>query len=311
MADRYEPFETRAQGKLLLTGEYFVLDGALSLALPVRYGQTLQVLPSEKPGRLTWTSRDADGTVWFQAEFALPGLVPLSSTDPKTADILATVLKACRQQRPAFLSESTAFEVRTANEFPRAWGLGTSSTLIAAIAVWADVDPYPVLFDTFGGSGYDIACAYAPGPVLYHLEGQTPWIRTVVFEPVFAGQLYFVYLGKKQDSRAGIERYRERMKDNLARIGEVNDLTQAFLTADSLPAVEQVIREHENLIGEALGLVRAKDLYFNDFWGEIKSLGAWGGDFVLATSDRPEAETQTYFSSRGFFVFFPWREMVV
>ena len=63
MADHYEPFETRAQGKLLLTGEYFVLDGALSLALPVRYGQTLQVLPSEKPGRLTWISRDADGTV--------------------------------------------------------------------------------------------------------------------------------------------------------------------------------------------------------------------------------------------------------
>ena len=28
---------------------------------------------------------------------------------------------------------------------------------------------------------------------------------------------------------------------------------------------------------------RAQDLYFPDFKGVIKSLGAWGGDFVLAT----------------------------
>ncbi len=30
-----------AHGKLLLSGEYFVLDGALGLALPANYGQHL------------------------------------------------------------------------------------------------------------------------------------------------------------------------------------------------------------------------------------------------------------------------------
>ena len=31
------------------------------------------------------------------------------------------------------------------------------------------MNPYILLFDTFGGSGYDIACAEAEGPVLYQL----------------------------------------------------------------------------------------------------------------------------------------------
>lgn len=40
----------RANGKLLLTGEYLVLDGALSLAFPTRKGQTLLAKKSEKKG---------------------------------------------------------------------------------------------------------------------------------------------------------------------------------------------------------------------------------------------------------------------
>ena len=37
----------------------------------------------------------------------------------------------------------------------------TSSTLIANLAKWSNVDPYILLSETFGGSGYDIACASA------------------------------------------------------------------------------------------------------------------------------------------------------
>ena len=32
-----------SNGKLLMTGEYFVLNGALSLALPTVYGQYLEI----------------------------------------------------------------------------------------------------------------------------------------------------------------------------------------------------------------------------------------------------------------------------
>ncbi len=304
-------FETRARGKLLLTGEYFVLDGARALAVPGQYGQTLCAEPGKEPARLHWTSKNADDTEWFCATIELPRLLTLTSTDEKIAGVLLSILKACRLQNPAFLNTEDGVIVRTHIDFPREWGLGTSSTLIAALARWADADPYPVLFDTLGGSGYDIACAYSEGPVVYRLEGRKPVVEAVEFRPSFVENLYFVYLGNKQDSREGIRRYRERAGENAAFTDEISDLTQAFLAAASLAGLDSVIREHELLISKMLELPRAKDLYFNDFWGEIKSLGAWGGDFALVTSDRPEAETKAYFALRGFDTFLPWRDMVM
>ena len=37
-----------AHGKLLLTGEYAVMDGALALALPTQLGQRMSVRPTDK-----------------------------------------------------------------------------------------------------------------------------------------------------------------------------------------------------------------------------------------------------------------------
>ncbi len=301
-----------AHGKLLLTGEYFVLDGALALALPVRYAQSLHIeKTTDTPNRLLWESRDSDGSSWFSAEYELPSLQLLRSSDTPTADTLATLLLACRRQRPDFLGRSEGLHVLTQTDFPRAWGLGTSSTLIAALGRWSGADPYTVLFDTLSGSGYDIACAFAESPILYQLlEGRRPQVQAVEFAPPFADHLYFVYLGKKQDSREGIRRYRERTTANTDLVTDISVLTRTCLDAASLPDFETALAEHEYLIGQALGLPRAKHLYFNDFWGEVKSLGAWGGDFVLATSDRAEMATRQYFQEKGFGTLLTWKEMV-
>jgi mevalonate kinase len=306
---RTSVFETRARGKFLLTAEYFVLDGALALALPLRYGQTLHVEPGKEPNRLFWTSKNAGGVAWFLAEYELTELAPLSFTDKKTAALLAGILKECRRQNPDFLAENQSFKALTQNDFPREWGLGTSSTLIASVAKWAKADPYPVLFATFGGSGYDLACAYADGPILYRLEGRTPLLRAADFRPSFSENLFFVFLEKKQDSREGIACYRERAKGDAALVAEISQLTGRFLSAKNLSELDEVIREHEEIISRALGLPRAKDLYFSDFGGEVKSLGAWGGDFVLATSERSAAETQAYFQKKGFETTLTWKEM--
>lgn len=302
-------FETRASGKLLLSAEYFVLDGALALAIPVRFGQTLHVEKGENPSRLSWTSKNDDGATWFWAEFELSDLAPISFSDKKTAALLADILKACRRQNPDFLSENQSFKVLTQNDFPREWGLGTSSTLIAAIAKWAGADPYPILFESFGGSGYDVACAYAEEPILYRLEGKTPIVRAADFRPFFSENLFFVFLEKKQNSREGIQRYRERAKGNVALVAEISQLTERFLSAKNLSEFDEAIHAHEEIISRTLDLPRAKDLYFSDFWGEIKSLGAWGGDFVLLTSERSAAATKAYFLKKGFETFLTWKEM--
>jgi len=300
-------FKTRAQGKLLLTGEYFVLDGALALALPVRYGQTLQVATA--PENLHWQSLDHDGQPWFSAEFSMPKLNSIAATDPKTAETLVRLFAACRQQNPAFLTDHPGLQVITRNDFPRQWGLGTSSTLLAALARWAKVNPYSVLFDTLGGSGYDLACAYAEGPIWYQLQNGQPMVQPVDFQPPFADQLYFVYLDKKQDSRAGIERYRSQAREKHDYVEQISALTRRCTEATTLAAFENALAEHEDLVSEVLGLPRAKTLFFNDFWGEVKSLGAWGGDFVLVTSERSAEETQAFFNEKGFRVFIFYRDM--
>ena len=306
-------FHTRAKGKLLLSGEYFVLDGALALALPVRYGQTLEVYGGEtgsEGASLEWVSRDEQGQVWFEARYRLPDLSPLQTSDTKTAETLRAILLACRGQNPAFLMDAGTLQVTTQNDFPRAWGLGTSSTLIAALGQWADVDPYPVLFETLGGSGYDLACAYAEGPILYRLLHGQPDVQPTVFQPPFAEHLYFVYLSQKQDSREGIRRFREKAQGRSQWVGQVSDLTRQILAANTLAEFEKVLRSHEQLVGQALELPPVKTRLFADCPGEIKSLGAWGGDFVLATAWATEAEIRRYFEAKGFPLLLSYGDML-
>ncbi|MCB0543255.1 MAG: hypothetical protein KDC70_07040 [Saprospiraceae bacterium] len=303
-------FDTRARGKLLLTGEYFVLDGAEALAMPVRYGQTLRVEPGED-AVLDWTSCEQDGMEWFRARFSLPGLLLQDTTDTQTATTLKSILEACRRQKPAFLSGSGGIQVTTEVDFPRSWGLGTSSTLIAAMARWAGVDPYAVLFSTLGGSGYDVACAYAVGPLFYRLDDKVPQVQEASFRPGFSEGLYFVHLTQKQDSREGIRHYRDRGMIDKTLIEEVSQLSRLFVQAESIAELDRVIRQHEKVVSFVTELPRARDLYFGDFWGEVKSLGAWGGDFVLAMSAQAPDLVADYFLKKGFSTCLAYQDMVV
>ena len=59
-----------SNGKLLISGEYIVLDGAKSLAIPTKYGQYLIVEPIEE-NRLFWKSFDEQNKLWYQGEFSI------------------------------------------------------------------------------------------------------------------------------------------------------------------------------------------------------------------------------------------------
>ena len=67
-----------SNGKLLLTGEYAVLDGALSLALPTKLGQKMTVteMASEK---IIWKSLDEKGRIWFETDFQQDELIDIST----------------------------------------------------------------------------------------------------------------------------------------------------------------------------------------------------------------------------------------
>ncbi len=294
----------------MLTGEYFVLDGALALALPTKFGQRLEVSTNESSDFLDWQSLDSAGNTWFSAHFSLPTLSVIGRKDNEISLRLEALLKTAHLLNPSFPGSKGA-KACAFLEFPREWGLGSSSTLVYLLAQWAKVNPFDLLKNTFGGSGYDIACAAANGPILYQKGKEEAFWERVSFAPPFRENLYFVYLDKKQNSREGIARYREKVKNSPRLLDEISNLSAQILKTANLEDFEKIIACHESIIADALKLSRAKPLYFQDFWGEIKSLGAWGGDFVLATGNRTFEETKKYFQTKGLEVIFKFDDLIL
>jgi mevalonate kinase len=238
----------------------------------------------------------------------------LSASKARIAEIANSIqqlLKAACRQNSEFLSQWRKYMVDTYLEFDRDWGLGSSSTLVWCVAQWAEVNPYILLFDTFGGSGYDIACADADGPVLYQFLEDELHIDGADFDPSYKKQLFLVYLGRKQNSREALKKYHQSKAGLNGSVDKVSRLTESINSAATLQEFESLVNQHESLVSDIIGLPTVKSKEFPDYWGSIKSLGAWGGDFVLATTNRPEEETRQYFKSKGLEVIFRYDELIL
>ncbi|WP_350286250.1 GYDIA family GHMP kinase [uncultured Croceitalea sp.] len=296
-----------SNGKLLLTGEYAVLDGAKALAVPTKFGQSLKITPT-KSGKLKWKSFDADKRIWFEAQFSLPSLKLLSSTDIEVSKTLLNILTAVREINNEFLDYESGVHVETLLTFPKDWGLGTSSTLINNIADWASVDPYLLLENTFGGSGYDIACAQYETPLVYHLADEGPEIEAIKFQPSFSDQIYFVYLNQKQNSREAIRNYRVQTFNKKHFLKTISAITTDIVNTDDIEVFEKLVQKHEATLSKVLNLPPVQKRLFPDYFGAMKSLGGWGGDFVMATGNE---KTPDYFKAKGFDTIIPFKDLVL
>lgn len=307
-----------SNGKLLITGEYLVLDGALSLAIPTIYGQSLTVRPiTEK--LLVWKSLDEKGKLWFEETYTIRSLGEASSDIQTSAaesvsssekdsvsNTLRLILSEAKKLNPNFLGENHGHEVATSLNFPRDWGLGSSSTLINNIAQWAKIDAYALLWNSFPGSGYDIACAQNNTPITYRLREKRPLVNRVPFYPPFKNELYFIHLNKKQSSRDGIAHYKGRAVNTHTIISQLDSITQRVLSSTKLPQFEKLIYKHENILSDILEMPPIKQRLFPDYRGAIKSLGAWGGDFILATGNK---DCPQYFKDKGYTTVIPYSRM--
>lgn len=302
-----------SNGKLLLTAEYLVLDGAKALALPTKFGQDLIVEKTDIP-ELVWNSFDVNKKIWFTSEFDIQNLdlitpdknIPTSKTLQR---ILKEALKlASQNSRNNFLSIKNGLRVTTSLSFPQNWGLGTSSTLINNIANWAQINAYDLLKNSFGGSGYDIACAENNSPILFQLNNENPIVEQINFNPPFKDQLYFVHLNKKQNSREGIKKYRDYKGNISALADEISKLTDALLKVSDMSLFEKTLIEHENIIASVINEKPVQKAFFSDYFGQTKSLGAWGGDFILASGNE---KTPAYFKNRGFQTVIPYADMIL
>ncbi len=305
-----------SHGKLLISGEYVILNGATGFALPTKFGQSLEVTKIEKPV-IKWKSYDEKQEIWFEDNFEISALTSSEALGKheknEVSKMLFLTLFFARKMAPEKFSEG-GFEINTKSDFPRNWGLGTSSTLVANLAKWLKIDPYELLKHTFGGSGYDVAVAMHETAITFekHPFEKHPFENSILktsFDPAFKDQIFFVHLNQKQNSREAIQHYRQQDKTALnTGIDKISALTHSLISSKDLLEFKMLLEVHENIISQLVGLQKVKSRLFPDYPGAIKSLGGWGGDFVLVTGT---AEDMEYFRRKGYNTILSYSDMIL
>ena len=293
-------------GKLLLTSEYVVLDGALALAVPTKWGQEFFVDEiSDGKSVIIWEALH-EGKPWLNAEINYQSWEILNCNLQQPAEFILKVLKNVQQLSLIKFKDNCSYRLKTNLQFPANYGLGSSSTLMNNLAEWAKINPYQLNEMSLGGSGYDIAVAKEKSAILYQIINDEKSVRAIDYNPKFKDELIFIHLNQKQDSREGIQLYHSKLKSP-ELIQEFSSLTKEVLKCEDLEKFSHLMEVHEQKLSTFLGIETVKEKYFENCPVFIKSLGAWGGDFVL-TSKFPGFET--YFQGKGFSTIFSWKDLI-
>ena len=297
-----------SNGKLLITGEYLVLDGAKALALPTKFGQDL-VVENGNGKTICWKSFDKNGRIWFEEILPFSEIINKQKFENQLEkNTLIDILHEAYLLNPDFVTSSEGYKISTHLTFPKFWGLGSSSTLINNIGQWLAIDAFVLLKNSFGGSGYDIACAQNHSAIFYQLVNGEAMVETINFKPKCFDKLYFVYLNKKQSSKNAIASYYKKNKKLEKIVPEINSITEALADNSNFENFVALIERHEDIMSSVLEEPTVKSKLFSDFNGTIKSLGAWGGDFVLVISKENPTE---YFSAKGYETVIPYEKIIL
>ena len=291
-------------GKLLITAEYLVLKGAKGLAMPTKYGQKLSIKKNRKK-YIAWEAYTCDNEKWIDCKFDL-NFKLLKSKKTKTEFVysLSKLLKNINVLSPGFAGEG--LNISTNLEFKRNWGLGSSSTLINNVSNWLNINPYELLKTTYNGSGYDIAVANSKKSIFFQKKGDTNEIKPARFSPPFKDNLFFIHLNKKVNSQKEVTKFLNQKNEYKDDILKINSLGEMLVKEKNQKIFNEMVKEHEEIISKIISKKPIQKVIFKDFCGQIKSLGSWGGDFILASGD---TETPNYFSKKGYNIIIPFSEM--
>ena len=284
-----------------------VLHGAKAIALPLKVGQRLTVSEQNESDSLVWQAF-FEGKVWFTCELNPIDFSIRETSHPEKAEALSQIFKTIKSLNTEFAPKAGSKFETTLESSPE-WGLGSSSTLISLLAQWAGVDPFKLNELVFKGSGFDIACATAEGPIFY--------VRNKSAEPIkldypFANQLFLVYSGRKKRTAIEVNTFLKEKQVSDYLVDEVSLLTDEFSGCRDQDEFNLLIRLHEQLISKLIGRISVKPEFFGDFKGEVKSLGAWGGDFFLVSTNKMSNDNvRKYFENKGLMTVFKWDDMIL
>jgi hypothetical protein len=112
------------------------------------------------------------------------------------------------------------------------------------------------------------------------------------------------------NSRTGMHYFKEKAVYTQHEIAEVNKITEGIITCTNLADFENLLNRHEHILSTILQMPTIKTSHFNDYAHSIKSMGAWGGDFVLVTGENWEA-VKKYFNGKGLDTVIPYKDIVL
>jgi mevalonate kinase len=292
-----------------VSGEYAVLYGARALAVPTRWGQYLEPRETNEEGLMHIRSF-LNNEVWFYGTYKIPGFHETEASDERVSSFVKAVLLAADALKPGFFDPGKGYEVVSTLEFDPRWGLGSSSSLISNLAWWTGTDPYSLLWKVSPGSGYDIACARAEKSLVYQLKDGRPVVQEAGFDPPFKDKLFFVYLGKKQDSQYVVREFREKTMVDQNIVDEISGITGEICNCENLEKFSDLVTRHEECLSAFLKIPAVKRSRFPGYHGAMKSLGAWGGDMIMVTWEGEEEELRQYFESRGLKLIFRYDDLI-
>ena len=73
-----------------------------------------------------------------------------------------------------------------------------------------------------------------------------------------------------------------------------------MVNAKNIKEFGSLINQHEQIVSKVLNIPTVKNSLFQHFPGEVKSLGAWGGDFALISSEMSYLEIQNILSNETY-----------
>lgn len=299
-----------SNGNLIITGEYFVLIGAKALAVPLKFGQQMRVeVLEDNHQTIIWNTYEL-GKLLFRAVFESENTVINSSSDKEKGLMLRKLLNFIRRKNRK-LFENRSLLITCEMNFNSSWGWGSSSTLISNLADWSGLDAFELNSLISPGSGYDIAASRSSTPIFFRIADHNHFIDHIRFDPVYKDHIFFLYSGKKQNTAKSILTNIESVRENKEMISFISSLTEKIATEKNLDEFMRYITEHETVIARVLKATRIKEMFFNDFEGEIKSLGAWGGDFFMVVTRLTETKVREYFSSRNLDTIFRFDDIIM
>lgn len=292
-------------GKLMLTSEYVAVDGALVLAVPTKLGQEFFFTEENDERSLIYWNAYHQDQLWLETIIDYKTWTIIKTNDKKASEFILKVLKNVQELSDIKFKTNDSYQFKTNLQFPSDFGLGSSSTLMSNLGEWANIDPFVLNEISLGGSGYDVAVAKEKSAVLYSRFPERIYEK-VNFDPSFKDDLIFIHLNQKQDTREGISHYKSK-PTSTELINEYSELTKLILNSKDLEEFSQLMTIHERKLSDFLGIPTVKEKYFQNCPSFVKSLGAWGGDFVLTSKF---GDYEAYFKTHGFDKLFSWNDLI-